>query len=105
MRWHGEERMMEGPRKLQELDVGVDIAVARFTAAWLVPEGKPSAPVTLAQDAAGYQAFQQRLQATGAAADATRVVMEATSTYWIALAVALHEAGYRVSVINPAQAH
>jgi transposase len=31
--------------------------------------------------------------------------MEATSTYWIQLASALHEAGYAVSVINPKQAH
>jgi transposase len=105
MRWHGKERQMEGPRRLSELDVGVDIAAATFTAAWLVPGSKPSAPVTLAQDAAGYATVRQRLQATGVAPEATRVVMEATSTYWIALAVALHEAGYRVSVINPAQAH
>jgi transposase len=105
MRWHGKERQMEGPRRLSELDVGVDIAAATFTAAWLVPGSKPSAPVTLAQDAAGYATVRQRLQATGVAPEATRVVMEATSTYWIALAVALHEAGYQVSVINPAQAH
>lgn len=96
---------MEGPRRLSELDVGVDIAAVTFTASWLGPGEKPSAPVTLAQEAAGYAAFRQRLQATGVSPDATRVVMEATSTYWIALAVALHEAGYRVYVINPAQAH
>ena len=67
--------------------------------------GNPWAPVTLAQDAAGDATFRRRLQATGVAPEATRVVMEATSTYWIALAVALHEAGCQVSVINPAQAH
>lgn len=33
------------------------------------------------------------------------MVLEATSAYWVALAVALHEAGYRVAVINPRQAH
>jgi transposase len=33
------------------------------------------------------------------------VVMEATGTYWMQVAVALHQAGYRVSVINPRQAH
>jgi transposase len=38
-------------------------------------------------------------------AAATLVVLEATGTYWIPLAVALHTAGYAVSVINPAQAH
>lgn len=96
---------MEGPRNRPELDVGVDIAATTFTASWLAPGGKPSAPVALAQDAAGYAAFRQRLQATGVSPEAARVVMEATSTYWIALAVSLHEAGYRVCVINPAQAH
>ncbi len=88
-----------------DLDVGVDIAAATFTASWLVLGGKAAAPVTLAQTPAGFAALQQRLQATGVAPAATRVVMEATSTYWIALAVALHGAGYRVHVINPAQAH
>jgi transposase len=31
--------------------------------------------------------------------------MEATSTYWMQLATALHTAGYSVSVVNPKQAH
>ena len=31
--------------------------------------------------------------------------MEATGNYWVALAVALHETGYRVAVVNPRQAH
>jgi transposase len=33
------------------------------------------------------------------------VVIEATGSYWVALAVSLHEAGFVVAVINPAQAH
>jgi transposase len=33
------------------------------------------------------------------------IVMEATGSYWIALATTLHQAGFAVSVINPAQAH
>ena len=33
------------------------------------------------------------------------VVMEATGSYWIALATTLVHMGYRMSVINPAQAH
>ena len=36
---------------------------------------------------------------------ATLVVLEATGSYWITLATTLHQAGYAVSVINPAQAH
>jgi transposase len=31
--------------------------------------------------------------------------MEATGSYWIALASTLHQAGFAVRVINPAQAH
>ena len=36
---------------------------------------------------------------------ATLVVLEATGHDWVALAVALHEAGYAVAVVNPRQAH
>lgn len=96
---------MDVPNRRMELDVGVDIAAVTFTASQLAPEGKPSSPVTLAQSPAGFTALRRQLQASGVAPAATRVVMEATSTYWIGLAVALHEAGYRASVINPAQAH
>lgn len=100
---------MDHPRSLTAvdvgLDVGIDIAATTFTAAWLLPGGTPSAPVTLAQRPAGYTSLQQQLRASGVDPAATRVVMEATSTYWIALAVTLHEAGYQVHVINPAQAH
>jgi len=38
-------------------------------------------------------------------AAATLVVLEATGSYWVALAVALHDAHYRVIVVNPRQAH
>jgi transposase len=33
------------------------------------------------------------------------IVVEATGSYWVALAVTLHEAHYLVSVVNPAHAH
>ena len=96
---------MEAATRPYQLHVGIDIAAATFTAAWLPPAGRPSAPLTLPQAPAGFAALQQQLQATAVPPAATLVVMEATSTYWVALAVTLHEAGYRVSVINPAQAH
>jgi len=85
--------------------VGVDIAAATCAVAWLAPPGRPSTPRTFEQTPAGFAALQGHLQATGAPPAATHVVMEATSTYWVALAVSLHAAGYRVSVINPARAH
>lgn len=43
--------------------------------------------------------------ATGIAPANTLIVLEATSTYWIALAVTLHQAGYHVSVANPEHVH
>src|SRR5690349_3791539 len=88
-----------------QLYVGVDVAADTFTAAWLVPGGQPAAPFSGEQTAAGFAALQRRLQATGAPPAATLAVMEATGNYWVALAVALHEAGYVVSVVNPRQAH
>jgi len=74
-------------------------------AAWLVPDEKPGTPFTGEQTPPGFAALQLRLQATGAAPSATLVVLEATGTSWVGLAVALHEAGDRVAVVNPRQAH
>jgi transposase len=86
------------------LYVGIDIAATTATASWLRPERPgpgPSAPLTIEQTAAGFGELQRRLRATGVPAAATLVVMEATGTYWMALATA----GYAVSVVNPQQAH
>ena len=85
--------------------VGIDIAASSFTALWTT-DGKmlPSA-VTFSQSPAGFAAFQQQLQATGVAPAQTLIVLEATGSYWVALAVTLHEAGYAVAVVNPAQLH
>src|SRR3954451_12927566 len=96
---------MEDARVAYQLYVGIDIAAESFVAAWLAPSGKPGTPFTGEQTPAGFAALQRRLQATAAPPAATLVVLEATGSYWVALAVALHEAGYRVAVINPRQAH
>ena len=85
--------------------VGIDVAAETFVAAWLAPGGKPGTPVTGEQTPAGFAALAHRLRATGVPSAATLVVLEATGNYWVALAVALHEAGYRVAVVNPRQAH
>ena len=92
-------------RPSYQLFVGVDIAAATFTVASMAPDRPPSTPHTFDQTPAGFAACQQQLQATGVPPAATLVVLEATSSYWVALAVTLHNAGYVVSVINPAQAH
>ncbi len=88
-----------------QLYVGIDVAADTFTAAWLAPGGTPTAPLAGDQTPAGSAALPRRLQATAVPPAATLVVLEATGTYWVALAVALHEAGYRVAVVHPRQAH
>ena len=88
-----------------QLYVGVDVAAETFVAAWLAPGGKPTTPFSGEQSPAGFAALQRRLQATAVPPAAALVVLEATGSYWVALAVALHEAGYRVAVVNPRQAH
>jgi len=87
------------------LSVGIDIAATTFTAAWMPPGGSPTPPVTHPQTPQGFAALQCQFAATGSAPAATLVVLEATGSYWVALAVTLHTAGYAVSVINPLQAH
>jgi len=92
-------------RLTYQLFVGVDIAAATFTASWSCAAQPSIRPMTFAQTPAGFAAFQQLLQQTGIAPTATLIVMEATGSYWISLAVSLHEAGYVVSVVNAARVH
>jgi len=98
-------RKMENPIASYQLYVGIDIAAATFTAAWMPPGGAPTPPVTHPQQPSGFASLQRQLAATDTLPAATLVVLEATGSYWVALAVTLHTAGYAVSVINPLQAH
>lgn len=88
------------PRSSQ-LFVGVDIAHTSFTAAWHLPD-QPLISRTFEQTPAGFAAFQHAVIASAIAPVDILIVMEATSSYWIALATAMHEAGFIVSVVNPA---
>ncbi|MDQ2898100.1 MAG: IS110 family transposase [Actinomycetota bacterium] len=96
---------MMHPATDYQLYVGIDIAAVTFTAAWMPVGASPGSPVTHPQRPEGYAALQRQLAATGTLPAATLVVLEATGSYWVALAVTLHTAGYAVSVINPLQAH
>ncbi len=84
-----------------QLFVGVDIAAASFTATWSTATTDPIKPVTLSQTPDGYHQFHDQLGATGIPPAATLVVLEATGSYWVTLAVTLHQAGYAVSVVHP----
>ncbi len=92
-------------RPAYQLFVGVDIAAATFTTTWSCDAQVILRPRTFPQTSAGFAAFLQQLRQTGTAPAATLIVMEATGSYWITLALTLHEAGYVVSVVNPAQVH
>ena len=84
--------------------VGIDSAAKTFAAAWAAAGHAPTAALTFAQTPAGFRAFQAHLPATCLPAH-TLIVMEATGSYWIRLAVALHQAGYQVAVLNPKHVH
>jgi transposase len=85
--------------------VGVDIAATTATAVWLSPACPPPRPITIPQTTAGYAKLHQHLLALGYPAATILVVLEATGTYWITLAMSLAQADFAVAVINPAQAH
>jgi len=57
----------------------------------------------LSQTPQGYHRVHQQLSATGEPPAATLVVLEATGSYWITLAVTLYHRGSAVSVVNPSQ--
>jgi transposase len=90
---------------LFQLFVGVDIAAASFTATWTLAGPPPERPRTFAQTPDGFAAFQAARAATDVAPTKTLRVLEATGSYWITLAVTLHQAGYAVSIVNPAHVH
>lgn len=86
-----------------DLFVGVDIAAATFTATYALGDGPLAKPQTYPQTARGFAAFQQHLEMTKLPPARTLVVLEATGSYWVSLAVALHAHGCVVSVVNPVQ--
>ena len=88
--------------KARTCEVGIDVAAATLVVV-LAVAGRPRArAVTVANDAAGWQAVQQPVRAQGATPATTRLVMEATGAYWQGAASALHQAGWTVFVVSPA---
>jgi len=88
-----------------QLYVGVDISAATATIAWMKPGSKVTRPFTIDQTPKGYAAFHTKIVEAGYTPAEVLVVMEATGAYWIGMATTLVEAGFFVSVINPASAH
>jgi transposase len=81
--------------------VGIDVAKRKFDLAWLpAATGKLRSKV-FDNTPAGHKQLLEWLKKQGIAPAGCHVAMEATSQYYEALAHALHDAGYKVSVINP----
>lgn len=87
------------------LFVGGDVSAQTVSIAWGTEASAISAAVSFDQTEPGYSAIVARLRRLKHDPARTLVVLEATGTYWMRLAYRLHEAGFVVSVINPAQAH
>ena len=92
---------MDTPRAYR-MFVGVDIAALTFAACWTTSRAPRDRAITFAQTPDGFAAFQEQLRTSGIPPAEILVVLEATGSYWVALAVALHQAGYAISVTNPA---
>ena len=45
------------------------------------------------------------MSALGVTPNETLVVLEATGSYWVSLALSLHQTSFAVAVVNPAQTH
>src|SRR3712207_1411483 len=78
--------MATSPHASSRLFVGVDIAARSFVAVWGTSPDALQRAHTFAQTPDGFASFQQHLQATAIAPMETLVVMEATGSYWVALA-------------------
>ena len=82
--------------------LGIDVGKSELYACLLRPALKAARQV-VANTAEGHTCLQQWLEVQGVVAEATSVVMEATGVYGERIALKLHLAGYRVSVVNAAQ--
>jgi len=82
--------------------VGIDVAKSKLDVALLDDRGKLRSHV-FANDAKGHAALMAWLNQRGGSSQQVCVCMEATGCYSEALAIALMDAGWCVSVVNPAR--
>lgn len=82
--------------------VGIDVSKAKLDVALLDERGKCRSHV-FANDAKGWESLLDWLATRGCVMRHTQLCMEATAPYGEAPAMALSDAGCRVSVVNPAR--
>jgi transposase len=83
-----------------EFYLGIDVAKAKLDCALCLPTGKCKSKV-ITNSLEGFVELAQWLKKHGAGS--VRACMEATGVYWEAVAEFLADAGFSVSVVNPAQ--
>lgn len=79
--------------------LGIDVSKDKFDVVLLRDSG--CRHKVFANNAAGFEALKGWLHNRGV--EGLHACMEATGPYWEELAIALHQAGYTVSVVNPAR--
>jgi len=83
------------------LYVGVDISAKTATVSWGCKSDDLSGPITIKQHRTGWQKLVDKLVSQVDTPETCLVVMEATGTYWMQMALYLYESGLTLSVINP----
>jgi transposase len=96
--------MSNTPSHNYQLYVGIDIAKDTFVSCVAKSTTAFEPPFSLNQTEEGYAQLQQNLLAHKLPPEQILVVLEATNTYWLQLALFLYQQNFGVSVINPAQA-
>lgn len=85
--------------------IGIDISLEYLDASWCDQTGRCLGHVRVAQTKTGWRELVRKVCKGGVTGPQVRVVMEATSTYWMGAACYLHEQGMMVHVVNPKHAH
>lgn len=81
--------------------VGVDISAKTATVSWGWTSNELSKPITIKQHRKGWQKVVDAVLSQVDTPQTCMVVMEATGTYWMQMALYLYESGLTLSVINP----
>lgn len=81
--------------------VGIDVAKRKFDLAWLQADSGKLRSKVFDNGPTGFKQLLEWLKKQGIAPTDCHIAMEATSQYYEALAFILHDAGYKVSVVNP----
>jgi transposase len=81
--------------------IGIDIAKRKFDLMWISPASGKKRSKNFDNSPAGFKELFAWLAKYGLTQDSSHFAMEATSQYYEALAQALFEGGFTVSVVNP----